>query len=273
MNLIGLSNIKYEIKHLSVVPHILFYGGRGTGKTSLAEYITKLKKKKLVFLTGNTLKKNELLQVFINIEEDDVILIDEIHRLSPAVEELLYHPMEKFMLPIKDNTGMYSEYKIPRFTLIGTTTKPSSISKPLMSRFQITFQVPHYSVKELAKIVKLNFSQIENREAIEIAINVIAPREAINLARRVVSLGRDIKKNLEFIGYKYGLSRSERFYLKIVHRVGKISLDNLASALQLDKDEVKYTEEKLIRKGFIQVSSKGRSLTVKGLLKIKEIAR
>jgi len=271
MKLVGLNNIKYELNHLTEIPHILFVGGRGTGKTTLAQYIAKSKHKNLVFLTGNNLKKHELLNVLINLQEGDVILIDEIHRLNPAVEEVVYSPMDRQVLPIKNINGSWQEYKLPKFTLIGTTTKPSSISKPLMSRFQIQFQIPHYSLRELARIVQMNFNNIHRKEALRIAQNIVSPREAINLARRLVSLGDNINKNLEFIGYKYGLSKAERFYLKLVKEVGKISLDNLASALQLDKDEVKYIEEKLIRKGFIQVGSRGRSLTVKGLLKIKEM--
>jgi len=193
------------------------------------------------------------------------------HRLSPSVEEVLYQPMETGNLYIKDMSGNFQEYKLPKFTLIGTTTKPSMISKPLMSRFQLMFQIPHYNIRELARIIKVHFKEMSNKDALQIAINIVSPREAVNLARRIVSLGDTVQTSLEFIGYKFGLSKAERFYLKIVHQVGKISLTNLASALQLDEDEVRYIEEKLIRKGYISVSSKGRSLTVKGIIKIKEL--
>jgi len=273
MNLVGLTNIKYELNHLKSIPHTLFFGGRGTGKTTLSQYIADLKGKRLTFLTGNTLRLNELLKVFVDVEDGDIILIDEIHGLSPRIEEVLYQPMETGKLYIKDVSGTFQEYQLPKFTLIGTTTKPSMISKPLMSRFQLMFQIPHYNIRELARIIRVNFNKIAIPDALKIAINVVSPREAVNLARRVSSLGDNIIKNLEFVGYKYGLSKAERFYLKIVNQVGKISLTNLASALQLDGDEVRYIEEKLIRKGYINVSSSGRSLTVKGLIKIKELKR
>jgi len=276
--LIGLKNIKYEIKHLKEpLCHIIFYGPRGSGKTALSEYIAESRNKKLIFLTGNTLKLNELMNVFVNVEEGDVILIDEIHRLTPRVEELLYQPMEKFQVSIKNTAGTIQTYPLPKFTLIGTTTKPSMISKPLMSRFQVAFQIPHYSLRELARIVRLKQS-VSRSSALKIALNIITPREAINLASRVMNLVKDttekeVSNSLEFIGYKYGLSKSERFYLKIVYNVGKIGLSNLSSALQLDEDEVRYIEEKLIRNGYIQISSRGRCLSVKGLIKIKEMKR
>jgi len=105
MNLIGLDNIKYEINRLQEVPHILISGARGTGKTTLARYISHIKNKRLIFTTGNTLKKIELLNIFIRIQEGDILLIDEIHRLFPKLEEILYQPMENFILPVKTTYG------------------------------------------------------------------------------------------------------------------------------------------------------------------------
>ena len=276
--LIGLNNIKYELNQLKDIPHILLYGPRGCGKSTIAKYIAQIKNKKLHFVTGNTLKKQDLLNLLINVEENDIICIDEIHRMTAAVEEILYNPMENFQLPIKGTSGQFQVFTLPKFSLIGTTTKPSSINKPLISRFQISLQIPHYSLRELTRIIISNYEDISVRNALNIAINTIVPREAINLAYRIVSLckndlNKEINKILEFIGYKYGLSKSERFYLKIVYNVGKIGLSNLASALQLDEDEVRYIEEKLIRKGYIQISSRGRCLSVKGLLKIKEMKK
>lgn len=276
MKLIGLNNIKHEIDNLNEVPHIVFFGPRGTGKSTMAEHIAQRKNKKLITTVGKNLTIQKLLNVFVNLEEDDVLLIDEIHGLNRGVEEQLYIPMEKYKLPIETTSGIFQTLPLPKFTVIGTTTMPSKISKPLMSRFKITFQIPHYTLRELAQIIITNYPQISIKNALSISINTVTPREAINLAYRVVSLCKNenvndnIVKNLEFIGYKYGLSKSERFYLKIVHNVGKISLTSLANALQIDKDEVKYVEDKLIRKGLIDISTKGRFLTVKGLLKIKQ---
>lgn len=271
-NLIGLKNIRYELDRLKgVIPHICLSGPRGTGKTTVAKYVATSKKKKLIFVTGNTLKKQELLNILINIEEGDVLLIDEIHRLRPDVEEMLYQPMENFQISLKDMSGRFHLYDIPKFTVIGTTTKTYKISKPLMSRFQLALRISHYNVRELTKIILNEFSTLSVREALLISLNTVTPREAINLSRRAVSLDKNIKNALLFMGYKYGLSKSERFYLKIVYNVGKISLSSLTSALQLDIDEVKYIEDKLIQKGYIEISSKGRQLTVKGLIKVKEI--
>lgn len=276
MNLIGLDSIKYEINRLQEVPHILISGARGTGKTTLARYISHIKNKRLIFTTGNTLKKIELLNIFINIQEGDILLIDEIHRLSPKLEEILYQPMENFMLPVKTTYGEQQQFKLPKFSLIGTTTKPSMISKPLMSRFQLHFQISHYNIRELARIIMSNYSNINRKTALKIAVNVVTPREAINLAYRCVNLAnknvnKEIDNILEFIGYKHGLSKNERFYLKILYNCQRLSQTSLCSALQVDKDELSFIEDKLLLRRLIEITNKGRQLTFKGLQLVRKL--
>jgi Holliday junction DNA helicase RuvB len=272
MRLIGLTNLRYELDSLKELPHILFLGPRGTGKTTLSEYVATSHNRKLILTVGKTLKAQDLLNILININENDVLLIDEIHRLNPGTEELLYHPMEKFQLPIKNLYGSFQTFPLPKFCLIGTTTKPSLLSKPLISRFQLQMDIPHYNVRELARIIQSNYNFLSQREALSIAVNTITPREAVNLASRITNFGnKNISEVLEFIGYKYGLSQSERYYLKIVHEVNTISLTSLGNALQIDKDEVSFIEDKLIRKGYIDITTKGRQLTIKGILKIKQL--
>lgn len=273
MKIIGLSNIKYELDKLDDIPHILLSGARGVGKTLLGKHIASKFNRKLHFLTGNTIKKQDLLNLFVSLDERDVVLIDEIHRMRPDTEEVLYQPLDDFKIPLKDVRGTYHLYSIPKFSLIGTTTKIFKLSKPLLSRFQLVLKIPHYGIKDLAKIILVNYPQLNRKDAILIASYTITPREAINLAFRVLNLKTDINKALQILGYKYGLSKDERFYLKIVYNVGKISLNSLASAMQLDTDEIKYIEDKLIKKGYIEISSRGRQLTYKGMLKIKEISK
>ena len=273
MKIIGLSNIKYELDKLEDIPHILLTGARGTGKSTTAKYIANKNNRHLIFVTGNTIKKQDLLNIFVSIEEGNVLLIDEIHRLRPDTEELLYQPMENFQLPLKDVSGKFHLYKLPKFSVIGTTTKIFKISKPLLSRFQLVLKISHYSIKDLAKIILVNYPQLKRKDAILIASYAVTPREAINLAFRVLNLKTDTNKALQILGYKYGLSKDERFYLKIVYNIGKISLNSLASSMQLDTDEIKYIEDNLIKKGYIEISNKGRQLTYKGMLKIKEISK
>ena len=252
--------------------HIFIGNGIINHNTTLAEYVASSHNRKLIVTVGKTLKVQDLLNIFININENDILLIDEIHRLNPGTEELLYHPMEKFQLPIKNLYGSFQSFPLPKFCLIGTTTKPSLLSKPLISRFQLQMDIPHYNVRELARIVQSNYSYLTRHEALLIALNTITPREAVNLTSRITNFAdKNIPQVLEFIGYKYGLSLSERYYLKIVHEVNTISLTSLGNALQLDKDEVNFIEDKLIRKGYIDITTKGRQLTIKGILKIKQI--
>ena len=218
----------------------------------------------------------ELLNIFVSIEEGDVLLIDEIHRLGPAVEEMLYQPMQSFRLPVKDVSGSFQIFPLPKFSVIGTTTKSSLISKPLISRFGLHIQIPHYSVRELAQIIMNQHPNLSRKNALYIALNIITPRDAVNLANRVINLvkndlNKEIVPSLEFIGYKYGLSKAERYYLTILHNVGSISLNSLCSALQLDKDEITFVEDKLIRKRYMHITSKGRQLTMLGILKVKQM--
>jgi len=273
--IIGLNNIKKELLNLKEIPNILFIGARGTGKTTLAKAIAEYKKLNLVFLTGNNLKKIELLNSLIQLEENSILLIDEIHRLRPDVEEVLYHPLENKQLVIKAVNGNFQVIDLPKnISFIGTTTKPSLISKPLLSRFQLVIHIPHYNLRNLARIIKLNFPNFNNKEALQIAINITTPREAINLAYRINQLknsGLSVNKALEFIGYKFGLSNSEREYLKILFLNHKMSQSSLASALQVDKDELKFIEDSLIRKRLITITSKGRELTIKGLMVSKKL--
>jgi len=277
MKLVGLQNIRYEISRLNDVPHILFIGARGTGKSTLAKYIAESKRRNLLVTIGNTLTKQDILNILINIKRNDIWLIDEIHRLSPQVEEILYSPMESFKLAVRTERGTFQEYKVPKFSLIGTTTKPSCVSAPLVSRFQIIFQIPHYSLRELAKIIRLHYPVFSIKSAVNIAHNVVTPREAINLSRRIMSLRQsndinsEVESILRMIGYQFGLSKLERFYIKVVYNLGTASLQSLSNALQIDKSEVLYIEDKLIRKGLVNITSRGRSLTFSGMILVKKI--
>ena len=121
----------------------------------------------------------------------------------------------------------------------------------------------------------LNFTDINRKTALKIAVNTVTPRESINLARRCLNLSQninsDVDRVLEFIGYKYGLSKNERFYLKILYNCQRLSQTSLCSALQVDKDELSFIEDKLLQRRLIEITNKGRQLTFKGLQLVRKL--
>lgn len=271
--LIGLDKIIEEISNLQEIPNVLLIGARGTGKTTLAKEIVKIKQLKSYFLIGASIKKIELIKLLMNIENKTAIIIDEIHGLSRDAEEILYNPMEYKKLSIKGVNGEVFSIDLPDICIIGTTTKPNLISKPLLSRFQLIINIPHYNLRQLARIIKLNYPEFTIRECIKIAINITTPREAVNLAYRIYQLKNkmSVEEALKFIGYKCGLSYPEQRYIKILKEFNRLSQTSLCSALQVDIDELKYIEDSLLKKKMITITNKGRELSVRGLLKTKEL--
>jgi holliday junction DNA helicase RuvB len=263
--LIGMEQIQFELKNLGdEIPHLLLCGRWGSGKTATAQELVKQKNKKLLILTGHTTTKNDIIKTLLGLKGGEVILIDEIQRLDIKAEEMLYLPMEQFILPLTQDNGENIVVKLPKFTLIGTTTETDKLSKPLRSRFILHFTVPDYSSKNLALIVKQKFTDFDLKSCLIIAKHTNTPREALNLAYRVQLLRLPIKKALTFLGFKNGLSKQERDYLLSLKQRKRLSLTSLKWVLQLDKNELLKIEDRLINKGYIEIKSNGRFLTEVG---------
>jgi len=265
--LIGIDRILTEIQllaeHHKPFPHILLSGARGTGKTSLAYYISELTQQPVVDLQGPSVDSKNIWTILYSLQENSILFIDEIHRLSSKIEELLYQPMESGNLSINYG-GVIQTVPYIKFTLIGATTQPGLISKPLQSRFKIHIQIPNYKQSDLEEIIRDNYPEINKSDAHLIASYVTVPREAINLTFRLLNLNRSIPQGLEFLGYRFGLKPSEIKYLQSLQKLQSASLQTMCSLLQQEDDLIKLIEERLLFKALICITSKGRELTPLG---------
>jgi len=266
MTLVGLKKILEEIDINAQIsqpfPHILFIGSRGSGKTTLANYITAKVKGRAVVLNATTVTFQQLQSIILSLKKNQIIFIDEIHRLHPKIEELLYHPMESGEMYI---SGF--KFKVPPFTLIGATTRPDLITKPLTSRFKLQIYVPRYSLKQLARIVRNQFPQYSLSDCIQIAHSTAVPREALNLGFRLKQLSKSVVEGLTFLGYRDGLNKQERDYLGCV-KTDTRSLASLSAQLLIPEPSVTELEERLIQLGLVDVGGRGRRITALGLARL-----
>jgi holliday junction DNA helicase RuvB len=265
--------------------HTLFFGPPGLGKTTLANIIANQMQTNIKISSGPVLEKQgDLAALLTNLEEQDVLFIDEIHRLSPQVEEILYPAMEDFQLDIIIGEGPAArsiKLDLPKFTLIGATTRAGLLTSPLRDRFGIVQRLEFYNEKELQQIVKrsavlLNI-QTEDEGCIEIARRARGtPRIANRLLRRVRDFAQikadgnitreiaDSALNLIAVD-KYGLDVMDRKLLEtVIHKFagGPAGLDTLAAAIGEDRGTLEdVIEPYLIQQGFIQRTPKGRIAT------------
>ena len=265
--------------------HTLFYGPPGLGKTTLAGIIAMEMKGTLRVTTGPALERaGDLAAILSNIQPNDVLFIDEIHRMSANIEEILYSAMEDFSLSIIVGKGPLARsirLSLPKFTLIGATTRLGLLTSPLRARFGIVEQLSLYSPKELTDIVKRGASvlgiEILNDAAEEIGIRSRGtPRVALRLLRRVRDVAevkrvkrveRDHAKfALDMLGIDVeGLDEGDRKFLKALVELfdgGPVGLSTLAAALNEDAQTIEdIYEPYLIQKGLLERTPRGRKAT------------
>ncbi len=265
--------------------HTLVFGPPGLGKTTLANIVANELKVAIKTTSGPVLEKaGDLAAMLTNLEEGDVLFIDEIHRLNPAIEEILYPAMEDYQLDIMIGEGPAArsiKLDLPPFTLVGATTRAGLLTSPLRDRFGIIQRLEFYSVEELSRIVNRSAgilgSEIDKEGAEEIAKRSRGtPRIANRLLRRVrdyaevkedgrVSLNA-ASKALDMLSIdKYGFDQMDRrLLLMMIEKFegGPVGIDSLAAALSEERDTLEdVVEPYLIQQGFIMRTPRGRIVT------------
>ena len=267
------------------IEHVLLYGGPGLGKTTLAHVIAHETGTNIRVTTGPAIEKSgDLAAILTNLQQGDILFIDEIHRLPKVVEEILYPAMEDFSLDIiigKGPSARTLRLDLPRFTLIGATTRLSLVSSPLRDRFGVVHHLNFYQENEIEQIIRRS-AKILNINTSPEAIKELArrARQTPRIANRLLKRARDYSQvkasdivdqktalaALELLGIdEAGLDKTDRLIIETIidkFQGGPVGLNTIAASISEEVDTIESIYEPfLIQKGFLERTPRGRKAT------------
>lgn len=277
--------LKAAKQRREALDHVLLTGPPGLGKTTLSQIVANEMGAQLHSTAGPVIEKSgDLAALLTNLQEGDVLFIDEIHRMNPAIEEVLYPAMEDYHLDIMIGQGTAArsiKLELPKFTLVGATTRPGLITAPLRGRFGIIFHLDFYPIEDLTTIIMRSAGildvEVESLGAHEIAKRARGtPRIANRLLRRVrdyaqvdydgritEAVATDALNRMEVD--TYGLDEIDRkLLLTIIEKFdgGPVGLGTISASIHEEKDSIEeIIEPYLIQTGFLNRTPRGRLVT------------